>query len=102
VFQTVGRDGHVLQIKLISGHPMLVGAAMDAVKQWEYKPTQLNGSPVEVVMQVNLAFVAHASACRVGTRADAGVDGISDIGEKSPKRRHECRRRKLKRVVKNR
>jgi len=50
------RDGHVQQIQLISGHPLLVGAAMDAVKQWQYRPTLLNGVPVEVETTVDVEF----------------------------------------------
>jgi len=52
----IDRDGNIQNIQLVSGHPTLVGAAMDAVKQWRYKPTLLNGSPVEVVTQVDVNF----------------------------------------------
>jgi protein TonB len=40
--------------KVISGHPLLVPAAIEAVKQWEYRPTILNGSPVEVLTSVDV------------------------------------------------
>ena len=53
----VAKDGTVLNIQLVSGHPILVAAAMDAVKQYVYKPTLLNGSPVEVVTDVDVNFV---------------------------------------------
>jgi periplasmic protein TonB len=43
-------------LTLSSGHPLLVPAAMDAVKQWVYQPTLLNGTPVEVVTQVEVNF----------------------------------------------
>jgi TonB family protein len=46
----IGRDGRVLNLQLIGGHPLLVAAAQDAVNQWPYEPTVLNGTPVEVVM----------------------------------------------------
>jgi protein TonB len=39
-----------------SGHPLLVPAALEAVKQWVYQPTLLNGQPVEVVTQVEVSF----------------------------------------------
>jgi TonB family protein len=52
----IGKDGAVQNLELISGHPLLAGAAMDAVKQWEYKPTLLNGQPVEVITQVDVNF----------------------------------------------
>jgi len=53
----VGKDGHVKSVKVISGHPMLQAAAADAVKQWLYKPTLLNGQPVEADVEVVLNFV---------------------------------------------
>jgi protein TonB len=52
----IGKDGSVLEIKLVSGHPLLAPAAMEAVKQWTYKPTLLNGEPVEVKTQVDVNF----------------------------------------------
>jgi protein TonB len=41
---------------LVSGHPLLVAAAQEAVKQWIYKPTLLNGEPVEVITQIDVNF----------------------------------------------
>jgi len=52
----IGKDGHVANVELVSGHPLLVDAAKDAVRQWVYKPTLLNGEPVEVVTQVDVNF----------------------------------------------
>ena len=52
----IGRDGTVQDLSLVSGQPLLVKAAMDAVKQWVYKPTYLNGTPVEVVTEVDVNF----------------------------------------------
>lgn len=52
----IGTEGKIEQIQVQSGHPLLVPAAMEAVKQWEYKPTLLNGSPVEVVTVVDVSF----------------------------------------------
>ncbi len=52
----IGNDGRVDHLQLISGHPLLVSAAQEAVRQWVYKPTLLNGSPVEVVTQVDVNF----------------------------------------------
>jgi TonB family protein len=48
----IGKDGHIQNLELLSGHPLLVESAVQAVKLWEYKPTLLNGEPVEVVTQV--------------------------------------------------
>jgi TonB family protein len=52
----IGKDGRIVNLQLVSGHPALVIAASDAVRQWVYKPTLLNGEPVEVVTQVDVAF----------------------------------------------
>jgi TonB family protein len=52
----IGKDGRVANMQLVSGHPLLVAAAQDAVRQWVYKPTLLNGEPVEVVTQVDVNF----------------------------------------------
>jgi hypothetical protein len=52
----IGKDGNILNIQLVSGHPLLVAAAKDAVQQYVYKPTLLNGNPVEVITQVDVNF----------------------------------------------
>ncbi len=52
----IGKDGHVQNLELISGHPLLVAAAQEAVQQWIYRPTLLNGNPVDVVTQVDVNF----------------------------------------------
>jgi protein TonB len=52
----IGRDGTVQNLVLVSGQPLLVEAAMNAVKQWVYKPTYLDGVPVEVVTEVSVNF----------------------------------------------
>ena len=52
----IGRDGRVQNLQLISGHPILVVAAREAAAQWEYRPTLLNGSPVEVVTTLEVNF----------------------------------------------
>jgi len=49
-------EGNVSNIELISGHPLLAPAAIEAVKQWKYRPCLLNGSPVEVESQVQVNF----------------------------------------------
>ena len=48
----ISKDGSIQNLQLISGHPMLAPAAIEAVKQWKYKPYLLNGEPVEVETQV--------------------------------------------------
>ncbi len=52
----IAKDGTVQNLTLQSGHPMLVQAALEAVKQWLYKPTMLNGDPVEVITTIDVAF----------------------------------------------
>ena len=52
----IGRDGRVLQLTVESGHPLLVPAALEAVKDWVYNPTLLNGDPVEVITQIEVNF----------------------------------------------
>jgi TonB family protein len=52
----IGTDGTVGDISLISGPPELAQSAIDAVKQWRYQPTTLNGNPVEVATRVDILF----------------------------------------------
>ena len=52
----IGKDGAVESVTADSGHPALIQAAMDAVRQWQYKPTLLNGDPVEVSTIVTVPF----------------------------------------------
>ncbi len=52
----IGTDGHVKEITVISGHPLLTNAAVDAAKLYVYKPTMLNGQPVQVLTDVDIVF----------------------------------------------
>ncbi len=52
----ISRDGTIQQLQVMSGHPLLVPSALEAVKQWVYKPTLLNGEPVEVVTVIDVNF----------------------------------------------
>jgi protein TonB len=52
----ISKAGSVQQLEVISGHPLLVQAALDAVRQWKYRPTTLNGEPVEVDTTVDVIF----------------------------------------------
>lgn len=52
----ISKEGNITNLQLISGHPMLAPAAIEAVKQWKYKPYLLNGEPVEVETQVMVNF----------------------------------------------
>ena len=55
---TIGTDGRVVGLKVVSGHPLLVQAAKAAVMQWRYRPTLLDGQPVENTTQITLSFVS--------------------------------------------
>lgn len=52
----IAKDGSIEGLKVLSGHPLLIRAALDAVSQWRYKPYILNGSPVEVETRIEVAF----------------------------------------------
>jgi protein TonB len=52
----IGKDGRIERLQLISGHPMLAQAALEAVREWIYKPTLLNGEPVEVIAPIDVTF----------------------------------------------
>lgn len=53
---TIGREGNIENLQVISGHPLLVKAAMDAVRQWRYRPYLLNNQPVDVETQITVNF----------------------------------------------
>jgi len=53
----IDKDGRVGELQVISGHPLLVQSALEAVKNWRYQPTQLNGDPVEVDTTITVSFV---------------------------------------------
>ncbi len=52
----IGADGSIQSLQLVSGHPLLVESAQEAVKQWMYKPTLLNGNAVEVITQIDVNY----------------------------------------------
>jgi protein TonB len=52
----IGIDGRLKELRLVSGHPLLARAALDAVSQWLYAPTTLNGEPVEVIAPITVTF----------------------------------------------
>jgi periplasmic protein TonB len=52
----IGKDGTIQNLQLVSGHPLLVRAAAETVRQWRYRPTLLNNEPVEVVTQIDVNF----------------------------------------------
>jgi len=52
----IGKDGTIQNLTLVKGHPLLVRAAQEAVEQWRYKPTLLNGEPVDVITNIIVNF----------------------------------------------
>ncbi len=52
----ISRDGTIQDLKMLSGHPLLVQSAMAAVQRWRYQPTLLNGEPVEVETEIDVNF----------------------------------------------
>jgi protein TonB len=54
----IAKDGTVANIEVAAGPPLLAQAAIDAVRQWVYRPTLLNGVPVEVATTVEVNFAA--------------------------------------------
>jgi len=61
---TIAKDGTIRNLEIVSGHPLLARAAIQAVEQWVYRPTLLNGKPVEVVAPIEVNFTLGASGGR--------------------------------------
>lgn len=81
----LGKDGTVKDLQLISGHPLLVQAAMDAVKQWVYQPTLLNGEAVEVRTEIVVNFTLENAATPDGAiRIGSGATPPHVISKQEP------------------
>jgi periplasmic protein TonB len=52
----IGRDGVIRNLQVVSGPPLLIAAAVEAVQQWRYQPTLLNAEPVEVITEIDVNF----------------------------------------------
>ena len=52
----IGTDGTIEEMKVISGHPLLIKSSMEAVAQWRYRPWLLNGAPVEVATEIDVNY----------------------------------------------
>jgi protein TonB len=52
----IGKDGRIENLHAVSGNPLLIKSALDAVQQWRYRPYLLNGEPVEVETQITVRF----------------------------------------------
>ena len=58
----IGVDGTVQQLRVANGHPLLSGAALEAVRQWRYQPTTLNGKGVVVSTVISVRFLLGGGA----------------------------------------
>jgi protein TonB len=56
---TINKEGNVTNLKVLSGDPVLARAALEAVRQWRYKPYYLDGAPVEIETQITVNFKAN-------------------------------------------
>ena len=52
----IDKEGKIAELKVVGGHPMLVEAALTAIKNWRYRPTLQGGEPVEVATQITVNF----------------------------------------------
>jgi protein TonB len=57
----IDEKGNVVQTRVVSGHPLLIDAALKAVLQWKYEPTSLNGQPISVELHVQVNFNVNAA-----------------------------------------
>jgi protein TonB len=57
----IGKDGTIRSVELVSGHPLLVEPAKEAVQRWRYLPTLLDGQPVEVITNIAVTFYLPSS-----------------------------------------
>jgi TonB family protein len=80
---TIDKGGRIATLTVKSGHPLLVPAAMEAVKQWIFEPTLLDGKPVEVVTQIKVAFnLLQDDSKPASDRAESAVQGTPPVEKK--------------------
>ncbi|HTS38065.1 MAG TPA: energy transducer TonB [Candidatus Solibacter sp.] len=77
----INKNGDVADLQLISGHPMLAPAAIEAVRQWKYRPYTLNGEPVDVETEIQINFTLSGDPpAAYGTRGDVPDNGEEIFG----------------------
>jgi TonB family protein len=74
---TVNEQGDVTNVKVLHGHPLLDEAAIEAVKQWQYSPTYLNGQAVQVVATVTVPFTLGAGTLRLSMDPDGSLRNLA-------------------------
>jgi TonB family protein len=75
----IDKDGHVGELQVISGHPLLIQSALDAVGKWRYVPFQLSGEPVEIDTTITVPFVLGNPQSSVKASANTGPGRIQNI-----------------------
>ena len=55
----IATDGSIQSLEVVSGDPMFIQSALDAVRQWRYRPTMLNGQPVEIDTFITVMYVVN-------------------------------------------
>jgi TonB family protein len=73
----IAKDGTVAHLEAVSGHPLLLDAALDSVRQWRYQPLLQDGEPVEVATTVDLAFTLTTDPAPVHTASAEGRRGAT-------------------------
>jgi len=108
---TISKTGTVEELRVVSGPPQLTKSALDAVKQWVYKPYLLNGEPVEVqtTITVNFTFADPAPPPAQGALQEYGGEPVRKIGggvsspvpvfESQPEYSKEAKKAKLNGIV---
>lgn len=82
---TVTRDGNLKDITVVSGDPILAAAALEAVQQWRYQPSKINGEPVEAQHEITITFKRDESTAQIGPddlSPDVPLEPPSDIQER--------------------
>src|SRR6266478_4870218 len=90
----VGKDGSVREVEALSGHPLLLQSAMNAVKQWRYSPALLNGHPVDVDTTIDVEFHPTSVAPSLGAETKgpntAAGNGTSTAATPPPAAKSPC------------
>ena len=92
----IGKTGVVENLRAVSGHPILIQSAMDAVRQWKYKPYLVNGEPVEVQTTVTVKYrVPSKAVAPRKLRISSGVANDNKIFGKDPDYPLEAKRQHI-------
>ena len=88
----IGKDGSIVSMQTISGHPLLTRAALEVLPQWRYHPTVLDGEPVEVATMITVTFKLsdqpESAAKREPSASSAAPASVVDTGTASPETIH--------------